>query len=105
MHFHLHSYLLYILLQRIHYIQKIYYNAVQFCVLCLFPSWFPQKNIQKKTRHFERSSCHFFFKESTFLERAPKKEEKKKKKFLRASSLCSWQDGYIFHSGGRHRFS
>ena len=30
-----------------------------------------KKNIRKKERHFERSSCHFFFKESTFLERAP----------------------------------
>ena len=27
--------------------------------------------LRKKTRHIERSSCHFFFKESTFLERAP----------------------------------
>ena len=25
----------------------------------------------KKERKFERSSCHFFFKESTLLERAP----------------------------------
>ena len=47
----------------------------QFCVLFLFPSWFhkkkEEKNKRKKERNFERSSCHFFFKESTFLERAP----------------------------------
>ena len=60
-----------------------------------------KKNIRKKERHFERSSCHFFFKESTFLERAPggshslsrgaHRSKKKKNREKRKKTFCLQQ--------------
>jgi hypothetical protein len=55
----------------------MHYNAANFVFFVSFHRGSMKKNIRKKERHFERSSCHFFFKESTFLERAPNKGKKK----------------------------